>query len=434
MSDKKLTRRAHTEISFDGTDITASVRPYFLSLTYTDNEADEADDLQIRLQDKDQTWMEQWLNEIVDAAASDTLTLESSGTYTVTAKSGLNVRAGPGTDSKKLGALPCGEEIQVSSVSDGWAVVSYGGGSAYVSAAYLKQKGSDTPAGNAGTGLAIECVIVRENWTGDGKDDYLNCGSFELDTVEASGPPSVITIKATSLPFKHRIRQTKQSRAWEEYCLSGIAFEMARKNGMVCMFLPANDPYYPRVEQYETSDVEFLSGLCRDAGISLKVTNKTLVLFDQKEYESRDAVQTFRKGDGHYINYRLSVSAADTQYQSCRVSYNDPETGKSIEGVAYADDYDKDSDKNQQLEETRKVSSIGEAETLAAKLLRLHNKYERTARFVCPGNPFLTSGSTIQLDGWGAWEGKYIITQSSHSVGSSGYTTTIEARRTLDGY
>ena len=45
MSDKNQARRTTAEVVFGGTDITSSIRPYFLSMTYTDNEEDEADDL-----------------------------------------------------------------------------------------------------------------------------------------------------------------------------------------------------------------------------------------------------------------------------------------------------------------------------------------------------------------------------------------------------
>ena len=56
MSNENLARRAFADISFQGVDITKSIRPYFLSLAYTDNEEGEADDLQLRLQDREQVW------------------------------------------------------------------------------------------------------------------------------------------------------------------------------------------------------------------------------------------------------------------------------------------------------------------------------------------------------------------------------------------
>ena len=45
----------------------------------------------------------------------------------------------------------------------------------------------------------------------------------------------------------------------------------------------------------------------------------------------------------------------------------------------------------------------------------------------------LVAGMTVQLEGWGGWSGKYIISQSRHSVGGS-YTTQIKLRKVLEGY
>lgn len=353
MSGKDLARRVAVEVAFDGVDITASIKPYLLSVTYTDNEADETDDLQISLQDRASVWMEQWMNEAIASAA----------------------------------------------------------------AAKLK----------------IDAVIVPEGWTGGGKDAILPCGQFELDSVDAAGPPASLTIKGTSLPFSAQIRQTKKSKAWEAFTLSGIAGEIAAMNGMACMYESAADPFYTRVEQTKTSDIAFLSALCRDAGISLKATNQILVLFDQAAYEARKAVITIRRGDGSYTKYKLNTGSADTQYTSCRVSYVNP-AGKCIEATAKIKDYKEKSKNNQQLEVSAKVASIAEAKALAEKRLRLHNKYQKTASFTLPGNPALVAGVTVTLERWGAWDGKYIISQAKHTVGGSGYTVQIKLRRALEGY
>ena len=135
---------------------------------------------------------------------------------------------------------------------------------------------------------------------------------------------------------------------------------------------------------------------------------------------------------GGYLKYRLSAGAAETQYASCRVRYTDPATGRCIEGIAKTADW-RESEKNQQLEATAKVGSIAEAQALAAKRLRLHNKYARTAVFTFPGNPALAAGLTVLLEGWGAWDGKYLISRAKHTL-KSGYTTEISLRRCLEGY
>ena len=350
MSKSSLARRTVIEIAFDGVDITESIRPYLLSVTYTDNEEDEVDDLQITLQDRDRIWMEQWLMEAIEAAAA--------------AK------------------------------------------------------------------LEIEAVLLQENQRSDGKDIYFPFGTFELDTVTASGPPNVVTIKATALPFNATIRQMKKTKAWEGYTLSGIANEIASNNGMICMYESAYNPAYDRVEQIKTSDIAFLRKLCHEAGISLKTTNKIIVCFDQAQYEAKDEVLLIQRGDGTYTKYSVGTSTADTQYSSCRVRYNNPAKGQCITGIAT----DSKIKSKQQLEIEARVASVGEAQALAEKALRLHNKFQKTASFTMIGNPDLVAGVTVKLQKFGGWDGKYLISQAVHKVGSSGYTTQIQLRNVLEGY
>ena len=353
MSDRDLARRTSVEVAFAGVDITASIKPYLLSVTYTDSEEDEADDLQIRIQDRDGVWLTNWLGDAVGAAAG-------------------------------------------------------------------------------GAGFSVSAVFVRLNRHGDGKDTVLDCGDFTLDAVTADGPPSVIAIKATSLPYGAGIRQTNRSRAWESCSLSRIAAEIAAGGGMKCMFESAFDPFYARMEQIDADDIEFLSELCHDAGISLKVTSNMLVLFDQAAYEALDPVFDIRRGDGSYTKWRLMSGESEAEYTSCRVSWTEPDTGQRIEAVAHAEEHRRRGDVPQQLNITAKVGSYEEALALAAKRLKLATKYGLTARFTMPGDTRLLAGVTVTLTDWGMWSGKYIISRASHTVGGDGYVTEIELRQVFE--
>jgi phage protein D len=348
MNHADLSRRTEVEIAFDGADITNSIKPYLLSVTYTDNEEGETDDLQVKVQDRDGEWLQSWLDRAIAAAA--------------------------------------------------------------------------------GAKLTFSAAFTQKNW---GNDATLPTGDFELDGVSYDDPPATAAVKGTSLPFSAPIRQTKKSKAWENYALSGIAGEIAGANGMRLLFESANDPFYERVEQRKTSDSAFLAKLCKDAGISLKATDGALVLFDQAVYEAKPPVRTIRKGTkGGYTKVSLSTGAADHQYGSCRVSYVDPGSGKCIEGTYSANE----EETGQCLEISAKVSDAGEAKALAEKRLRLHNRLTRFASFSFPGDPALVASVTVQLEGWGGWDGKYIIKRAVHTVDTSGYTTKINARRCLEGY
>lgn len=503
-------RRTIAKISFDGTDISADIAPYLISVAYIDSEEDSADDLQIKLHDRNRIWLQSWLQAVFSSSVSERTV--QAVTYKVNAPGGVVMREAPSFTAGVVNTYAYGTEISVLDTSGAWYKADVGGTAGYIFGEYLtaagasangvsgyptlqyganndyvKQMqtlligkgyslpkygadgyfGSETRAAveafqkdagltvtgvcdevtwaaligtSEGTGTAtkkagfiINASFIRQNWD-DGHAAELQCGQFELDTVQCQGPPDTITIKATALPFSKDVRQTKKDKAWEAYTLSGIGNEIAANAGMACMFESQTDIQYQRVEQRQEPDIAFLSRLCHDAGLSLKITNNIIVIFDQKTYESAEPIATIPKDSKSYSKHSLSTSKADVEYQSCRVSYVGPD-GVLIEGIAKLSDYDPEAKGNQQLEIKAKVADIGEAQRLAEKTLRLHNKYQKAAQFTVPGNPDLISGVCVQLEGWGPWDGKYIIREAKHQLSrSSGYTTQISLRRVLGGY
>ena len=133
----------HTDLSvfIEGVDITEDISDRLITMSYTDNEEDSADDLQIKIHDADGKWLKKWLNDtIVAATAKET--------------KGMTIEAGIKTTE---------------------------------------------PSGR-----------VRE----------LDCGEFELDSIKASGPPSTVVLKGTSLPFGNGVRTENRENAWEDYTLN----------------------------------------------------------------------------------------------------------------------------------------------------------------------------------------------------------------------
>ena len=148
----------------------------------------------------------------------------------------------------------------------------------------------------------------------------------------------------------------------------------------------------------------------------------------------KDSAWTVTKDDKSYIKWSHTLGQAGTQYASCRVSYVGP-NGKPIEGIAYVKDYDAKSKTNQQLEVYAPVTSKTEAKELAAKKLRLNNKFERQVGFTYHGDPGKVAGLTFETKSFGPWDGKYIVKQAKHTVtGSGGYTTQVSGRHVLGGY
>ena len=122
MSDINTARRTDAEIIISGVNVTDSVKKYLISLTYTDNEADETDDLQIQLADRDSIWLEKWLSPVISAAAATKSRTESEKEptqYKVTAKSGAYARSRAGTQYYVYGSLAYGTIITAKSESGG---------------------------------------------------------------------------------------------------------------------------------------------------------------------------------------------------------------------------------------------------------------------------------------------------------------------------
>jgi phage protein D len=113
------------------------------------------------------------------------------------------------------------------------------------------------------------------------------------------------------------------------------------------------------------------------------------------------------------------------------VSYTDPQTGRTIQETFTAPGADPE---GQTLQVNERVTNRDEARSLAMRRLRQKNKGELKAEFSLVGDVRLVSGVTVDVAGWGMFDGKYIIATATHAVSGSGYTTPIKLRRVLNGY
>lgn len=435
MSGKEQARRTDISIKLNGTDISEDVNKYLLSFSYTDEEEDKSDDLSITIDDREGVWLRSWLNS--------------------------RVRSGSAKNSER-GILAVGDRIMIKQGAkdyngirlqswvyeyEGFTIIEIGslnpdrivfGINGVVTAAVHRDDivgtGDGSPTVKTSNGLmgaSVSAAIIQRNFNSDGKDSLLDCGTFQIDTISVSGAPSKITLKGTSLANTSTIRAVKKSKAWEKIRLSSIAKQISERNGMKCYFSSEYDPLFTRREQIGESDIVFLQRLCKAAGISLKVTAGTIVLFDEAAFERKDIVQTFECGKGNVLSYDFSDSTSDTSYSSCHVSYTDPSSGKTIE-YTYTPRVDNPGT-GEVLEVSEKVNDREEARKLAMKRLRQKNKNRFSASLKVIGNTMLAAGTTVGISGWGDFDGKYIIATASHSIGN-GYTTSLKLRKVLEEY
>ena len=262
--------------------------------------------------------------------------------------------------------------------------------------------------------------------TSNGKES--DFGRFEIDEIENTLSPSEARIKLVSVPNKSEIRYVEKSRSWEKVKLSTIAEDIATESNLQLYYKSKEDPIIERIEQDEESDLKVLKKLCKNRGLSLKVSDMELIIYDKEELEGISSARIIKKDAREIKQFRLKTTVHEV-YKSCKVEYMHGKQDKKI-----SHEYnDASKDEGMTLKVSEKVENEGEAERLAKKKLREKNEKETTGSFTLIGDPDLIAGVTVELKGFHVYDGKYLIDKSNHDV-SNGYTTKIEVHKCLEGY
>lgn len=281
----------------------------------------------------------------------------------------------------------------------------------------------------AAEGDKIKATIRTVNWGGPGEIKKLFLGSFEVDSGMVEGPPDTVSIKATSLPVYSGARHEKRTKSWEKTQLKTIASEIAKRAGLALLYEATDNPTYDRIEQTDMSDMAFLLDTVKKEGIAAKVSNGKLVLFDEFRYETKPTIAMITKDKDNVLDYSFSWSFASKAYRSASLTYTDSSKKKTYKATFTPPGAPKS---GPVLKLNDQVSSDAEALRTARKRLREKNKEYGKGSLTLMGDIRMATGLTIDIKGWGKYDGKYIIESCTHAVsGSGGYTTSLQIRKVL---
>ena len=299
-------------------------------------------------------------------------------------------------------------------------------------------------------GATLDITICTYNWSDlYSEEQDLQLGKFEIDELEVSSAPNIVTIKAVAISISDdsTLRSTLRSHTWENISVQKAANDIAWQNGMKLQWYCDDNPNIDKLEQNDESDLDVLRKICDDAGFALKVTTDAIIIFDVEKFEKEDVyAEYYHPGTtilnivenqskpvqtDALLNYSFKAKIRDV-YKKCHVKYAKDKDKSVIESTFVAPD--KKEKEGATLEVHQQVSSQAEADRLAKKKLREKNCEEFTGSFSSDGNMGLCAGETIEMLGFGNFSGKYIITQAKHDISSSGFTSSVEIRKCLDGY
>lgn len=247
-------------------------------------------------------------------------------------------------------------------------------------------------------------------------------GQYTVDSIEHSGPPDTITVRARSAAFKDTFTEPRD-KSWHGHTLGVILDTIAQRNGLTLAISDAlKNVSIPHIDQTDESDAHFITRLSKRYGAMATVKQQRLLFLE------KDSNTT---ASGHALPL-ISFNRADTTSHH----YSDADRQERVTGVkAFYQDTKKAKRKSVSVGETGyqrtlKHSYPTKAEALAAaqaefKAIKTSAKectlnLKRGVVSAAAEHPARLMGFKPQIDAQ-AWT----IDEVTHTVNGQGYVTNV---------
>jgi phage protein D len=268
-----------------------------------------------------------------------------------------------------------------------------------------------------------DIVSLQIGYSGE---SLLDCGEFQIDELELDGPPDVMRLRCLGAYITIAMR-TANTVAYENMGIVEIAAQIAAKYGLSLVTASSeseSDVVFARVTQRRQMDLEFLKRIAREHNFDFTVRAGQLIFYERPALESVSAATLIARADTVRFAFR---NRARRIYDAAEFSYFDPDTKELITQSVPADGTSPTGDT---LKIVARCENAEQAQVKAEAALHLHNMVFVDASIEGPGNTVLVAGNNVQLSGWGALDGKYLVETAKHHLArATGYTTSIAARR-----
>jgi uncharacterized protein len=259
---------------------------------------------------------------------------------------------------------------------------------------------------------------------------FLDCGSFEIDQIQMSGPPDTVTIQGLAAGTKTGTR-TKLSKAHENKTLKQIAQSIAQKHKLNLQGDIASI-VLNRITQNNETDLHFLKRISYEYGYVFSIRNKIMTFMLIEKIEGYDVIQEIDKTD--LLSYSLTDKTLQT-YSSAVVKYHNPKTNsvstfeakkiKNADGVEFSV-----IDTENVLNIHTKAENNQQAELKANAALYRANSLQQEGNIDIIGNAYMVAGVNFDLTGLGKLSGKFHVMSSTHTIDrSGGWTTALDIKR-----
>ncbi|MCC2099023.1 MAG: late control protein D [Hyphomicrobiales bacterium] len=257
----------------------------------------------------------------------------------------------------------------------------------------------------------------------DGMGGVLPCGTFKLDEPDCSGSRGgdFMTIRGLARPIA-KASKTQKTKGYEKQKLKQIVQAVAGRNGL-SVEGDIEDLFFKRVTQRRERDLEFLTRLAEETGHYFAVRDAKKIVFTKfKSVDSRGAALAVFHGDRQLINYNLKFKT-DKTYSKGKATYLDQDKKKTTTH--------EESEPKVKTGDTLRIAgermeSKAHAKARVKSAMHLKNRLHKTGSIETVGNVALIAGNTVQLTGFGQYDGKMVINSATHTMTRSGYISKAE--------
>ena len=167
-------------------------------------------------------------------------------------------------------------------------------------------------------------------------------GTFMIDQIKQSGPPTQTTLMASSLPIDSQIKYTLKNQTRFTTDLKGLAQDVATENGLKLDWQATEvqgQRQLDQAEQWNETDLQMLIKYLKSNALCMKIKDGKIIVFDEQAWEQKPAVYTIdwsKPGAGmEMTNWELTTQSQDI-YSQAQLAYFDPSTGQYYIGQAPA--------------------------------------------------------------------------------------------------
>ena len=273
-------------------------------------------------------------------------------------------------------------------------------------------------------GSTVSGKLIFNNWNNDGVNKRLSCGTFTLDDIKVEIVPKTMELSCLSTPAGESFKTRERSKTWEKITIRGIAKEICERYNLTLSYSGPTITI-KKLEQSD-NDSAFLSKLCDDYGLGMKIYRRKIVIYDIIRIEKKRAVATLKMQ--HFEEASFTDGIYGT-YTGARVSYKSSSRSKKEISV-YVGNKKEKARGSRVLKVNESCSSESEARRKGAAQVNKSNMKATTMSASIFPNPKICAGVCIRLSTeFGKMAGKYFVDKVTWDVGESATSQKIEAHK-----